>query len=74
MSFTGCNNHIEVHSRREFLEKSGFGLGAMALAHLLDKDKIFAQEKRIASLNPLTAKVSHFPAKAKSIIYLFMQG
>lgn len=74
MLATGCNNHIEVHSRREFLEKSGFGLGAMALAHLLDKDKIFAQENRIASLNPLTAKVSHFPAKAKSIIYLFMQG
>ncbi|MFN0172961.1 MAG: DUF1501 domain-containing protein [Bryobacteraceae bacterium] len=57
-----CSRHEVVHSRREFLSRHAFGFGGLALAQL-----------RAAS-NPLAPKVPHFPAKAKSVIYLFMQG
>ena len=30
-----CHQYENMHSRREFLEKTGLGLGAGALAHLL---------------------------------------
>jgi hypothetical protein len=52
-------------SRRTFLARAGGGLGALALAELL---------VGAAETNPLAAKSSHFPAKAKSVIWLFMNG
>ncbi|MFN7924891.1 MAG: DUF1501 domain-containing protein [Bryobacteraceae bacterium] len=52
-------------SRRRFLERFAFGFGGMAFSHL-------ASAGTIAS--PLAPKKPHMPAKAKSIIYLFMQG
>ncbi len=52
-------------SRRMFLARFGGGLGLLALANLLGD---------AAETNPLAPKVSHFPAKAKSIIWLFMNG
>jgi hypothetical protein len=54
-------------SRREFLRQAGGGLGLLALADLLS-----AESAR--SLNPLAPKKPHFPAKAKAVIWLFMNG
>jgi hypothetical protein len=54
-------------SRREFLRRAGGGLGLLALADLLH-----AEESR--STNPLAPKKPHFPAKAKAVIWLFMNG
>ncbi len=51
-------------SRRDFLERQAGGLGAIALGHLL------AQEGRAAS----GARLTHFPARAKNVIFLFMAG
>ena len=51
-------------TRRELLLKTGQGFGAVALAGLLEA----------AESNPLAPKPPHAPAKAKSIIYLFMHG
>ncbi len=48
--------------RRELLSRLGFGLGAMALGG------------PGANGSPLAPKPSHRAAKAKSVIYLFMQG
>jgi hypothetical protein len=56
-------------TRRHFFKQSGFGLGAMALASLIDEN-IFAAQKS----DPFAAKPPHFPPKARSIIYLFMAG
>ena len=53
-------------SRREWLSRTGCGFGALALAGLT------TFEARAA--NPLAAKAPHFPARAKRIIFLFMQG
>ena len=58
-------------SRREFLQRVGGGFGLLALAGLLDREGLLAAE---ASANPLAPKKSHFPAKAKSVIWLFMNG
>ena len=53
-------------SRRKLLFNSYLGLGSLALADLLAAET--------ASDNPLTPRKPHFPAKAKSIIFLFMEG
>jgi hypothetical protein len=67
-------------SRREMLRQAGLGFGSWALLDLLTRSGFGAVQSaagdRIsaASVNPLAAKASHFPAKAKSVIFLFMQG
>jgi hypothetical protein len=52
------------------LLKSGAGFGALALSYLLRDNPLFAQE----SANPLRARPAHFAAKAKSVIFCFMEG
>jgi hypothetical protein len=54
-------HHWNVSSRREFFANAGSGLGAIALGSLLAE----AAE---------TPKKPHFPVKAKSVIWLFMEG
>src|SRR5262245_18098690 len=59
-----CGNIHYTSSRREFLRRAGGGFGALALAHLLGAEKApGAVEQR-----------PHFKAKAKSVIFLFMEG
>jgi hypothetical protein len=56
-------------SRRDFLCRSWNGIGALALADLL------AREAGAAPfVDPMAAKPSHFPRKAKRCIFLFMAG
>ena len=43
----------------------------VALAGLLEGERLLGQE---APANPLAPKAGHFPAKAKSVIWLFMNG
>jgi Protein of unknown function (DUF1501) len=68
--------HSYYASRREFLRRAGNGFGLLALAGLLDQDGLVAKPAPAAEmyLNPLAAKPAHFPAKAKSVIWLFMNG
>jgi hypothetical protein len=64
------------HSRREFLQQAGGGFGALALSALLTSGDIpssFAAEATTEK-NPLAAKPQHFKTKAKSVIYLYMDG
>ncbi len=66
---------IPVRSRREFLAKAGSGLGAIALGHLLNQSGFIPQGlAKEAVRNPLAAKPPHHPPKAKSVIWLFMEG
>src|SRR6267154_1349269 len=58
-------------SRREFLARAGGGFGLLALAGLLEKERLLAAP---AAVNPLAPKQPHFDAKAKSVIWLFMNG
>jgi hypothetical protein len=55
--------HIpRFRSRREFLQLAGSGFGALALSALAAEDAL------------ATPTVPHFPAKAKAVIFLFMEG
>jgi hypothetical protein len=64
-------------SRRDFLQRTGCGFGLTALSALLaDQPVLAAPSSPIssASLNPLSPKTPHFAARAKSVIWLFMNG
>jgi hypothetical protein len=58
-------------TRRGFLRGAGGGFGMLALAGLLDQQKLLAAP---ANGDPLTPKTPHFAPKAKSVIFLFMSG
>src|SRR6516162_2161986 len=59
-------------TRRHFFKDCGVGLGAIALASLLNED-LFAGDKEPAS-DPLAPGQPHFQARSKNIIYLHMAG
>jgi hypothetical protein len=61
-------------SRRDFLRRAGAGFGTIALASLLADDGLLAAEGESTALNPLAPKPSHYPAKARRAIFLFMSG
>ena len=67
---------IEIpRTRRDFLTRSGTGFGAVALAGLMSKaNAANPTQPTPVSVNPLAAKPGHFEAKAKSVIFLFMEG
>jgi len=63
------NNHHRPHhefpnSRREFLQRSGAGFGALALNWLLSSE----------ANGGATSLLGHHAARAKSVIWLFMEG
>src|ERR1043166_1798826 len=60
-------------TRRWFFKECGVGLGAIALGSLMGEGKLSAAST-ITGTNPLAPRPGHFPAKAKSVIYLFMAG
>ncbi|MCG8651384.1 MAG: DUF1501 domain-containing protein, partial [Pirellulales bacterium] len=55
-------------SRRWFLKECGVGLGAIAAADLMRRSA------SAATADPLAARQSPLPAKAKNVIFLFMAG
>ena len=61
------NNNDELLraiTRRHFFAQTGIGIGTVALTSLLN-EKLFSAAQLGAT---------HFPAKAKNVIYLFMAG
>src|SRR5262245_51077343 len=60
-------------TRREMLCRLGGGFGALGLASALAADARAAGAPSTAA-DPLAPKVTHFPARAKRVIYLFMNG
>ena len=63
-------------SRRDFLARAGAGFGALALAELLGGSALGAalEEEARSVSQPLLPRRPHFAAKAKSVIFLFMEG
>jgi hypothetical protein len=63
-------------TRREFLWEAGAGFTGLAMTGMLSLDGFFAPEAQAAppGAGPLAPKAPHFPAKAKSVIFLFMYG
>ena len=66
-------------SRREFLWRFGGGLGGVALAHLLGRHGLLADEgvsrqATSAGIRGVLRGGPHHPARAKRVIQLFMYG
>ena len=53
-------------TRRDLLRTAGTGFGMVALSQLLAEDR--------PAGGPLAVKAPHFPAKAKNVIFLFLNG
>ncbi len=73
-------------TRRDLLRRAGNGFGLLALAQLLDRDGLLVKSASAAARGalvdpgsalaggPLEPKLGHFPARAKSVIWLFING
>ena len=60
------NNSIQLN-RRQMLKRAGMGIGSLGLMSLLEQEGLAAN-------NPLAARRPHFRTKAKSMIWLFING
>ncbi|MEX0725399.1 MAG: DUF1501 domain-containing protein [Planctomycetaceae bacterium] len=60
-------------SRRELLSRSGTGVGMLGLWGLL-ADNAAQPALAADNLSPLAPRTPHYPAKAKHVIHLFMNG
>src|SRR5258707_14287273 len=76
-----CGRYEKFTNRRDFLKKAGAGFGLLALADLLQGDGLLAADlepslnPQLSPLNsPMAPRQPHYPAKAQSIIWLFMEG
>ncbi len=62
--------HVRVtRTRREFVRDAFCGFGSLALASILHQ-----HQARAGAFNPLNARPAHKPARARSVIFLFMAG
>ncbi len=66
-------------SRREMLRRAGCGFGTIGLASLLHDEGLLgrsatAGELGDRALTPLAAQASHFPARAKRVIWIYING
>ena len=59
-----------IQTRRSFFQECAGGIGIMALAQLMEREGRAA----VADVNPLAPKKPHFPAKARNVIFMFMEG
>jgi hypothetical protein len=65
-----CGRVAPARSRREFLARAGAGFGLLGLAGLLGTDRLLGA----ADSNPLSVRAPHFAPRARSVIWLFMNG
>ena len=75
----GVMHYETPRTRREFLARSGGGFGAVAASYLLARTAAADTLSKLEApkddpLNPLAAKLPHYPATAKSVIFLFLEG
>jgi len=73
MSHFPTHPDLRFLTRRQFFSRCSLGLGGIALASMLKDQGLFAATPS-APVNPMAPRPTHFPAKTKNIIYLFMAG
>src|SRR6185503_4137171 len=67
-----CHRYLPLpQNRRAFLRQAGCGFGAVALAALMADEQFAAPTP---APDPLAPKPPHFKARAKSVIFLYMDG
>ena len=76
------HRQLQLETRRHFLKKCTSGMGVVALGSLMGcefgsssaKPAAAAVKEVLAEANPMAAKMAHFAARAKRVIYLHMAG
>src|SRR5688572_28881754 len=77
------HNACSCWSRRDFLFRSGGGVSGLALAYLLNRDRLLAAEMSQGAaacdaapigFNSYAPKPTHFKPRATAVISLFMSG
>src|SRR5436190_530582 len=66
-----------IFTRRDFLIRTGMGMGALSLASMFGLNPYDANAATAGAgklVTPLSPKAPHFPVKAKSIIHIFAEG
>jgi hypothetical protein len=61
-------------SRREMLRRMGTGLGMVGLTALIGDAGLLAPAAVANTQNPLAPRPPHFPAKARHVIHIFLNG
>ena len=61
-------------TRRSWLQTSGCGFGSLALGSMLALDSVRADSRTAKSPASLVEQQPMFPARAKRVIFIFMQG
>ncbi len=73
-------NHASMMTRRQALRRAGTGLGMVGLIGLLHDVGLLGPVNAEAAIpgspskNPLAPRATHFPAKAKHIIHIYLNG
>ncbi|HEY6166757.1 MAG TPA: DUF1501 domain-containing protein [Verrucomicrobiae bacterium] len=63
-----CGPATRPTTRRDFLRRAGAGFGTLALASILERDRLLAAASETKALPP------HFTPRARNVIFLFMSG
>ncbi|MBM3839781.1 MAG: DUF1501 domain-containing protein [Verrucomicrobia bacterium] len=72
--FTPLLQHnLHAITRRHFFGRCAWGVGAAALASLLEARRVSGSPAALAA-NPLMPRAPHYTPKAKRVIYMFMEG
>src|SRR5687767_8039993 len=74
-----CGRYEKFRNRRDFLKKAGAGFGLLALADLLQGNGLLTAAESLSPQlstgnSPMSPRAPHYAPKAKSIIWLFMEG
>ncbi|MFK7790101.1 MAG: DUF1501 domain-containing protein [Phycisphaeraceae bacterium] len=70
-----CNNYIKSPmTRRQMLTRCASGFGGVALAALMADKSFGAPLSQAMTNNPLAPRPGHHTPKAKSVIFLYMDG
>lgn len=70
-----CHRYESVSSRREWLFRAGSGFGGLALLDLMSREaRGLRAAESSTSISPLDQKPAQHSAKARRVIFLFMEG
>jgi hypothetical protein len=63
-----------ILNRRDFLQRTGMGLGMWGLASALGVGSAWADAAASPVYNSMAPRAPHFPAKAQRVLHIFMNG
>ena len=71
MSPSSPHDYLCQMTRRHFFSRCSMGLGGIALAAMLERQKLFGAA---TATGPTPGHIIHHPPRAKNVIFLFMAG